>query len=49
VNYNHIMPTRYALEVDLKPVVTSEAVDNSSKRVDANKVRGGACCDAWHG
>lgn len=37
VNYQHMMPTRYTLEVDLKGVVTSECVDNSSKREEANK------------
>jgi hypothetical protein len=33
------MPTRYMLDVDLKGVVNAEVVDDSSKRVDANKVR----------
>eukprot|EP00775_Hariotina_reticulata_P003213 gene3213-3490_t len=37
VNYNHMMPTRYTLDVDLKGVVSAEVVDNSSKKVDANK------------
>ena len=38
VNYTHIMPTRYSLEgVDLKGVVTSDCVDNSTKKVEANK------------
>ncbi|WIA20088.1 hypothetical protein OEZ86_013736 [Tetradesmus obliquus] len=37
VNYNHIMPTRYTLDIDLKGVVTAEALENSSKRTDANK------------
>jgi large subunit ribosomal protein L27e len=41
VNYNHIMPTRYTLDIDLKGVVTAEALENSSKRTDANKVRAG--------
>jgi hypothetical protein len=39
VNYNHIMPTRYTLDVDLKSVVTTDAVDNSTKRTEARKVR----------
>jgi hypothetical protein len=43
VNYNHMMPTRYTLDVDLKGVVTPEVVDDSSKRLDANKVRWLAC------
>jgi len=37
VNYNHMMPTRYTLDVDLKGVVTPEAVDNQSKRLAAKK------------
>jgi hypothetical protein len=39
VNYNHMMPTRYTLDVDLKGVVSGEVVDDSSKKTDANKVR----------
>lgn len=38
VNYNHMMPTRYTLDVDLKGVVSGEVVDDSSKKTDANKV-----------
>lgn len=41
VNYNHMMPTRYTLDVDLKGVVSNEVVDDSSKKTDANKVRHG--------
>lgn len=37
VNYQHMMPTRYTLEVDLKTVVTSDVVDNASKKVEAKK------------
>jgi ribosomal protein L14E/L6E/L27E len=37
VNYQHIMPTRYTLEVELKGVVTPDCVDNSTKKVEANK------------
>ena len=41
VNYNHIMPTRYTLDMDLKGVVTPDVVaagaDNVSKKVDAKK------------
>merc|ERR1711907_521539 len=37
VNYNHIMPTRYTLDVDLKSIVTTDVAENSSKRVDARK------------
>ena len=37
VNYQHMMPTRYTLDVDLKNVVTPDVVDNSSKKVEAKK------------
>merc|ERR1711879_1091710 len=37
VNYNHMMPTRYSLDVDLKSVVTPDVVENSTKRVAARK------------
>ena len=37
VNYQHIMPTRYTLEVELKGVVSPDCVDNSTKKVEANK------------
>jgi hypothetical protein len=36
------MPTRYTLDVELKGVVSGEVVDDSSKKTDANKVRGSA-------
>lgn len=29
VNYTHLMPTRYTLEVELKSVVTSDVVNGS--------------------
>lgn len=39
VNYQHIMPTRYTLDVDLKSVVTNWAdVENTTARVEARKV-----------
>ena len=38
VNYQHLMPTRYTLDVDLKGIVTQEALDNSTKRTEARKV-----------
>ncbi len=41
VNYNHMMPTRYTLDVDLKAVVTPDVSDNSTKKVEARKVRAG--------
>lgn len=38
VNYQHMMPTRYNLSgVDLKDIVTNEAVESSSKRKEANQ------------
>jgi large subunit ribosomal protein L27e len=37
VNYNHIMPTRYTLDVDLKSVITPEVLENTSKKIDARK------------
>jgi hypothetical protein len=37
-NYQHMMPTRYTLDVDLKGLITNEAVENSSKRTEARKV-----------
>merc|ERR1711988_1247005 len=37
VNYNHIMPTRYALDVDLKQTVTADVVSNPTARASARK------------
>ncbi|GAA0170406.1 ribosomal protein [Lithospermum erythrorhizon] len=37
VNYNHIMPTRYTLDVDLKDVVTGETLQSRDKKVAALK------------
>ena len=49
VNYQHIMPTRYTLDVDLKSVVTVDVVDNSTKRKEACKVwLSSACCASWY-
>ena len=42
VNYQHIMPTRYTLDVDLKSLVTADVVDNSTKRKEVRTVR--PCC-----
>ena len=39
VNYQHLMPTRYTLDVDLKSLVTADVVDNSTKRIEVRKVR----------
>lgn len=38
VNYTHLMPTRYQLDVDLKATITSDVVDNSTKKIAASKV-----------
>ena len=37
VNYNHVMPTRYTLDVDLKGAVAGDALENSTKKVEACK------------
>ncbi|KAH7306686.1 hypothetical protein KP509_22G025200 [Ceratopteris richardii] len=37
VNYNHIMPTRYTLDVDLKNVVVTEKLDSKTKRIETRK------------
>ncbi|PNW70002.1 hypothetical protein CHLRE_17g701650v5 [Chlamydomonas reinhardtii] len=37
VNYQHIMPTRYTLDVDLKAVVAPEAIESAAKKTDARK------------
>jgi len=37
VNYNHIMPTRYTLDLDLKTAVTGDATESTDKRVGAAK------------
>ena len=46
VNYQHMMPTRYTLDVDLKAAVTQDVLDNSTKKQEARKVRlsGPVCC-----
>ncbi|XP_072959921.1 large ribosomal subunit protein eL27x-like [Typha angustifolia] len=37
VNFTHLMPTRYALDVDLKDVVTVDALQSRDKKVAACK------------
>ncbi|KAL0009499.1 hypothetical protein SO802_011001 [Lithocarpus litseifolius] len=37
VNYSHIMPTRYTLDVDLKDVVSVDALQSRDKKVTAAK------------
>eukprot|EP01039_Chlorochromonas_danica_P002958 gene2958-3226_t len=36
INYNHIMPTRYSVDIDLKKVVDESSLEES-KRVDTRK------------
>lgn len=39
VNYNHLMPTRYSLDVEsFKSAVTSEALEEPSQREEVKKV-----------
>ena len=37
VNYNHIMPTRYQFEVDLKSTVTIDSFKDKTQRVETQK------------
>ncbi|KAJ3092365.1 60S ribosomal protein L27 [Quaeritorhiza haematococci] len=37
VNYNHIMPTRYNLDIDLKSVVTVDTIKEPSQKIAARK------------
>ncbi|KAJ6965667.1 hypothetical protein NC652_003527 [Populus alba x Populus x berolinensis] len=37
VNYQHLMPTRYTLDVDLKDVVTADCLSSKDKKVTACK------------
>ncbi|KAM5580212.1 large ribosomal subunit protein eL27 [Rosa sericea] len=37
VNYQHLMPTRYTLDVDLKEVVTPDVLSSKDKKVTALK------------
>jgi large subunit ribosomal protein L27e len=37
VNYQHLMPTRYTLDVDLKEVATLDALKSKDKKVTALK------------
>ncbi len=38
VNYQHMMPTRYTLDVDLKTVAAPENLDSATKKEEARKV-----------
>jgi hypothetical protein len=44
VNYQHLMPTRYTLEADLKSVVTAEAQENPTKKKESRKVNFSPVC-----
>ena len=44
VNYQHIMPTRYTLDADLKTIASGEALENSTKKVEARKVSSRLLC-----
>ncbi|KAI9092407.1 ribosomal L27e protein family-domain-containing protein [Phlyctochytrium arcticum] len=37
VNYNHLMPTRYNLDIDLKSVVTAETFKEPTQRIQSRK------------
>ncbi|KAK4737211.1 hypothetical protein R3W88_000908 [Solanum pinnatisectum] len=37
VNYNHIMPTRYTVDVDLKDVVNADVLQARDKKLTAAK------------
>ncbi|ERN01998.1 60S ribosomal protein L27-3 [Amborella trichopoda] len=37
VNYNHIMPTRYTVDVDLKDIITLEILQSHDKKVTTAK------------
>ncbi|KAK9844805.1 hypothetical protein WJX74_007046 [Apatococcus lobatus] len=37
VNYQHMMPTRYTLDIDLKNMASNEVMESHSKRLEARK------------
>merc|ERR1711953_360506 len=37
VNYNHVMPTRYSFDAELKHAVTPDVIQNETARNDAKK------------
>ncbi len=39
VNYQHMMPTRYTLDVDLKAAVPADVLDQEDKKDEARRVR----------
>ena len=38
INYNHVMPTRYSFDLDVKSIVTNEVANDPAKRKQATKV-----------
>lgn len=38
MNYQHIMPTRYTLDVDLKTAVPTDVLGNQERKEEARKV-----------
>lgn len=37
INYNHIMPTRYAVDIDLKKVLDEGALNEPEARIESRK------------
>ncbi|KAI8616842.1 ribosomal protein L27e, partial [Chytriomyces sp. MP71] len=37
INYNHILPTRYNLDLDFKTVLTNESFKEPSQRIASKK------------
>merc|ERR1711966_118503 len=37
INYNHLMPTRYTIDVDVKSVVNKDVLSDPSKKLAARK------------
>ena len=37
INLNHLMPTRYSIDVELKGVVSPDVLDDSTKKIAAQK------------
>jgi ribosomal protein L14E/L6E/L27E len=35
INYNHVMPTRYSFDMDVKSLVTNEVANDPAKRKEA--------------
>ena len=44
VNYQHIMPTRYTLDLDLKNAVPTDVLDNPDRKDDARRVSHPSFC-----